>query len=598
MACDPGAARGYRRRLAARMLARAPRVRSRGGRGGRRRLGRRLRLDPPKSHPKVKRELMKQSFDLLERSGVRKADMRKAGAGDLAARICQALLVLAGLAAAVTFFLLRASDVGAVDEDAFISFRYAQNLLAGEGLVFNPDGQRVEGITNLLWTLFVAAGAGITGAGLPTVSVTLGLTCGALVLVLAWSWVFEELAGSGVSWFAAASGALLAPLLLAAAPGFAFYAASGLEVAFFALLVTAGLYFLRVGGKLWCAAVGSLLLGAAFMTRPEAGLALVFAAAAYSLWPGKERRGRALAAALPGLAVLAAVTLWRLHYYGSLVPNTAFAKAGGFEVMERWGWPYVVEVAGQNWFHLAWLVAALGAVSHPEFLKRNLAALCLAPVWAAYIVYAGGDYMPFGRFVLPMLPVLYILAVVGGGLAVRALVGSSDGLRAWAGAAAVALPLVTTLAVFVMQVPEQVEREERHAEYLRAMAERRQAAANWFDEHRPNALVARNGVGAFGYYSDLRLLDMLGLNDRYIAHHGEKFPSLMPGHQTSDAEYILRREPDYIMMGNVEPPFRFASDRVLGSTPEFREEYEPVRLKLEDGLEVSLWRREAGASGA
>ena len=34
-----------------------------------------------------------------------------------------------------------------------ISLRYAQNLAAGDGLVWNP-GDRVEGITNFLWTLF------------------------------------------------------------------------------------------------------------------------------------------------------------------------------------------------------------------------------------------------------------------------------------------------------------------------------------------------------------------------------------------------------------------------------------------------------------
>ena len=40
-------------------------------------------------------------------------------------------------------------------DDAYISFRYADNLVNGHGLVFNP-GERVEGITNLLWTvLFV-----------------------------------------------------------------------------------------------------------------------------------------------------------------------------------------------------------------------------------------------------------------------------------------------------------------------------------------------------------------------------------------------------------------------------------------------------------
>nr|HNH96503.1 hypothetical protein [Microthrixaceae bacterium] len=38
-----------------------------------------------------------------------------------------------------------------VQDDAFISFRYAKNLVDGNGLVFNP-GQPVEGYTNFLWT--------------------------------------------------------------------------------------------------------------------------------------------------------------------------------------------------------------------------------------------------------------------------------------------------------------------------------------------------------------------------------------------------------------------------------------------------------------
>ena len=39
-------------------------------------------------------------------------------------------------------------------DDAYISFRYAQNLLDGHGLVFNP-GDPVEGYSNLLWVLHV-----------------------------------------------------------------------------------------------------------------------------------------------------------------------------------------------------------------------------------------------------------------------------------------------------------------------------------------------------------------------------------------------------------------------------------------------------------
>jgi hypothetical protein len=60
-------------------------------------------------------------------------------------------------------YILRASFV--VDgqryftlfDDAMISLRYARNLTEGHGLVWNPgENPPVEGITNPLWTLFMA----------------------------------------------------------------------------------------------------------------------------------------------------------------------------------------------------------------------------------------------------------------------------------------------------------------------------------------------------------------------------------------------------------------------------------------------------------
>ena len=45
-----------------------------------------------------------------------------------------------------------------VQDDAYISFRYARNLADGLGLVWNA-GERVEGYTNFLWTLMLAPAA-------------------------------------------------------------------------------------------------------------------------------------------------------------------------------------------------------------------------------------------------------------------------------------------------------------------------------------------------------------------------------------------------------------------------------------------------------
>ena len=62
-------------------------------------------------------------------------------------------LALLGWLSAVAWFLC---------DDAFISFRYARNLLEGHGLVFNP-GEYVEGYTNFLWVLELAALWGVMG---------------------------------------------------------------------------------------------------------------------------------------------------------------------------------------------------------------------------------------------------------------------------------------------------------------------------------------------------------------------------------------------------------------------------------------------------
>src|SRR5581483_8072602 len=73
-------------------------------------------------------------------------------------------LVVAGISAAY----VRSAQI----DDAYVSYRYAANLTAGRGLVFNA-GQRVEGISNLAWTLLLAV-AHACGAALPDAGAALG----------------------------------------------------------------------------------------------------------------------------------------------------------------------------------------------------------------------------------------------------------------------------------------------------------------------------------------------------------------------------------------------------------------------------------------
>ena len=88
-------------------------------------------------------------------------------------------LALLGWMAEISWFLT---------DDAFISFRYARNLLEGHGLVFNP-GERVEGYSNFLWVLELAALWGVFGLRpehtAPWLSVA--FTAGTLAAMLWWA---------------------------------------------------------------------------------------------------------------------------------------------------------------------------------------------------------------------------------------------------------------------------------------------------------------------------------------------------------------------------------------------------------------------------
>lgn len=511
---------------------------------------------------------------------------------------------LIGLGAILYFYGARAWQAAVIDEDAYISFRYARNLLEGNGLVFNPGWEPVEGITNLLWTLCLAAFSWL-GVELPAASLALGAACGGLTLIVAYRWCQAELFELPISRGAAYVLALAAPLLIALAPGFAFYSVSGLEVPMFALLLLAGLYLLGRAGSLRLAAAGSLLLGAAAITRPEGALVLAVASSVFVLRyalkrsPGSgilRRVGAAgVAGALPGALVVGVTSLWRTLYYGSPIPNTASAKAGGIEVMERWGMPYLLDAAQANWIHIAWLLALCGALVRWRLLAHGLAVLLILPLWCAYVVYVGGDYMPFYRLLVPILPAAYVFAVAGIAGVCTAIPGFASRITPAAGAAILGVPLAGLIFLFASQVPEQLEAEQARVQSVREDVQYWRALGNWFDENQPEAVVARNAVGAFGYYSEVNVVDMLGLNDEYIAHHGTKDPTNLPGHQTGDGPYVLSREPDYIMLSDAEPEFRFVSDRELVNSTNLYEEYDRITVQLDNGTEASMLRREENA---
>lgn len=456
----------------------------------------------------------------------------------------------AALALLFALGMARAWQLAWICDDAFISLRYADNLVAGHGLVYNP-GERVEGYTNLLWTLLLAAlrRAGvdpIPAAELPGIAAYAGLAG-----VLAWeSWRRSRAPGRAFLPLAAA--------LVLVCDDFQVWATGGLETSLFGLLVAAGLLLTRDApespARPWLAGV---LLGLAVLTRPDG---VLFAAAGVASWwlprdrrRPTERRGAALATLVPVAAVLAVLVSWKLAYYGELFP-TAFHSKSATRPYVGQGLVYLGIYLAKNWFLLAAGTGVLAAWARGvRRLPRAAVAderflLASAGLFVAYVVWVGGDFMA-ARRLLPAAALVFL--VLEGRVARR---------RETAPAALVASAILVAAAL-PAPVFERVGRinyvgEERLFYPPEAITARRsQAAAVGAALEGTGARVAfEGGMCVFGYFSRLPyLVELTGLTQYSLAKSPLRARGPI-GHEKTADDAWLRENGVHLVVGQDFPP--------------------------------------------
>jgi hypothetical protein len=308
--------------------------------------------------------------------------------------------------------LAHAAAYAFLADDAFISFRYAQNLARGEGLVFNP-GERVEGYTNFLWVVLLA-GLDALGVSPEDAAPALGLLATVVLWALVGWFALRDLPGPGRRWLS------LVPLvLLGATRSVAVFATSGLETRLFEVLVLAGAFaqivaverHLAGGRPRWVLAAA--LLGAATLTRPDGLLVSLSTLAASHAYLLGRRRFSLRAAAAP-FVLYAGIVLghfgFRYAYYGEWLPNTYYAKVGGelwFEMGGAYLATFVLEYGAVLWVPL--LVA--GIVYHRRRGTSQIPLVFAAVVLphALYVAAVGGDHFEYRPLDLYFAPCFLLL---------------------------------------------------------------------------------------------------------------------------------------------------------------------------------------------
>ncbi len=302
-----------------------------------------------------------------------------------------------------------------LSDDAYISFRYAENLVNGLGLVFNR-GERVEGYSNFLWTVWTAAGMKL-GAGPEGWSIFWGIACyAASILLLAL--LARRFAGRGPATAVVPAGAWLAALH----PAWARFATSGLETSLFTFLALLGFFVVTSSGARRAAIAGGVF-GLLAMTRPD-GPVLALPAGLYLLFAQRPRVRTALVFGACFAALWVPYTLWRVSYYGSFFPNTYYAKSAGLAWWSQ-GFRYLGLYALKYWPLLLGIPLGVAGIlrSGSSAARREkdrasagagagLLALAMLAAYTLYVARVGGDFM-FARFLIPVTPFLLVLTDLG-----------------------------------------------------------------------------------------------------------------------------------------------------------------------------------------
>ena len=481
------------------------------------------------------------------------------------------MLVLVAASLAIYAFHSSSLIVYAYD-DAFISFRYAENLANGHGLVYNV-GERVEGYTNFLWTV-ILAGAIKLGRDPLIVAKALGILFALATMAL--TVFFSAFVTGQEGWRS-----VLPMLFLACSGPFVAWAQWGLEGGMFTFFALLGLFLflraLRTGASF---AFSSILFLVAAMTRPEGTIFFAVCLAYYLLLVHRAKklkagsdqleRGDAAANAAGNAAANAARPIdlanlvhpdqlpirltqliapfavvyafyygWRFSYYGYPYPNTYYVRMAGSigAYFDQWarGLKYIFDFAWRGGGVVIVILIGLLWIAYRPTRRSMLSFLsvfCLIPI--GYSMHVGGDSKHLYRLLMPYLPILYILAghSLSGVFHLAVKTKTSERMRRLA--TAVFATFVGLLMLYTYYFPTLLyfsggQRgfpgwellRGRTAAYEAVLGYERQKrlVGEWLRRHAAKSTtIATTVAGVTPYYSKLHTYDMLGVTDVHIAH--------------------------------------------------------------------------------
>ena len=523
--------------------------------------------------------------------------LRNKGASTLRPYVMPALLVALALAA-------RLIPGPRTIDDAFITFRYARSLLAGNGFVYNA-GERVLGTTTPLYTLLMAGLASLIGginAPFPTLALLVNALADAGTCLLLWQ-LGKRINAERVG--------IAAALIWAVAPFSVTFAIGGLETSVYVLLLTAAVWTYVTRRH----TLSALCAALALLTRPDALILILPLAAvrlghsiAVPLHKNANRPGsskflaflRAFGMDNPApltwgeiAAFVLPVAAWfgfAWAYFGSPIPHSVAAKlityhlapgSAFIRLIQHYTTPFM-----ENDLLGSAAAVGIGLVLYPFLFivgarrawknDRNLLVWIAYP-WLYFATFALPNPLLFRWYLTPPLPAYFFFILMGldqvlTSIFARAKVPAIHPLPAWrtwvVTALLIVLPLVPTLSDWQIHPDHGADRPAPQMAFIKLELLYRQAADYLSPQLTSNTLLAAGDVGVLGFYTPARILDTVGLNSPVSLNYYPLDDRYYAINYAIPADLVLDQKPDFVVILEVYGRLTLLKD------PHFLAQYE------------------------
>ncbi len=460
-------------------------------------------------------------------------------------------------------------------DDSFITYRYARNILSGQGMVYNP-GEHVLGTTTPLYTTLMVLGGALSGgvnAPFPQIAMLLNALADGIVCLLLYRM------GSRLGFRFAGIGAALA---WAIAPYSVTFAIGGLETSLYVLLLL-GTACAHLEDR---HPLAMLLAALALLTRPDA---LIFLAPLgldrlWQLFQQKRQNKLSFPSLLVELLVFLVPTLiWVIFatfYFGSPLPHSMAAKALAYRLSPESGFVrllqhYATPFLEERTFGVP--AIGVGLVLYPSlFLIGGRRALrqnrriwpWLVYPWLYFAIFSIANPLIFRWYMTPPLPAYYLF-ILGGleelivsisaGRAKKADQPDQPLTRPLPLAAGLVILILVVIAPTILMLRDwQIHPDhglDRPAPEMawyklellyHQAAEILAPAIKGFPRGTPT--LAAGDVGVLGFSTGVRILDTVGLNSPQSTSYYPLDQAYYVINYAIPPQLILDAKPDFIVI--------------------------------------------------